>query len=66
MTAFWSMVPYSLIKIDWHFKGAYCLHHQGDHPDDGDKTQYHENLMSYNIYFTFYFYPTFYVFYDGV
>jgi hypothetical protein len=28
MRAFWDIVPCSL-RADWHFRGAYCLHHQG-------------------------------------
>jgi hypothetical protein len=24
MTAFWSIVPYSLIEVDQHFRGARC------------------------------------------
>jgi hypothetical protein len=27
MTAFWDTALYSLVKVDWHFIGAYCLHH---------------------------------------
>jgi hypothetical protein len=27
---FWDVAPCSLVDIDWHFRGAYCLHHQGD------------------------------------
>jgi hypothetical protein len=31
MTAFWGIVPCSLVKIDKRFRGAFCLHHQGTH-----------------------------------
>jgi hypothetical protein len=31
MTAFWDIVPCSLIEVDRRFRGSYCLHHQGDH-----------------------------------
>jgi hypothetical protein len=31
-TAFWETAPHSLVKAQWHFIGAYCLHHD---PDDG-------------------------------
>jgi hypothetical protein len=31
MTAFWDTVPCSLVEVDRRFRGAYCLHHQGDH-----------------------------------
>jgi hypothetical protein len=30
MTAFWYTVPCSLVELDWHLKGAYCLHHRSD------------------------------------
>jgi hypothetical protein len=30
MTVFWDVVPCSLIDIQRRFKGAYCLHYQGD------------------------------------
>jgi hypothetical protein len=30
MTAFWDMVLCSLVEVDRHFNGAYCLHCQGD------------------------------------
>jgi hypothetical protein len=26
----WDIAPYSLIGVDGRFRGAYCLHHQGD------------------------------------
>jgi hypothetical protein len=29
VTAFWAIAPCSLV-VDGRFKGAYCLHHQGD------------------------------------
>jgi hypothetical protein len=28
--AFWDIAPYSLVEVDWRFRGAYCLHYQGD------------------------------------
>jgi hypothetical protein len=30
MTAFRDIAPSSLVETDRHFRGAYCLHHQGD------------------------------------
>jgi hypothetical protein len=30
MRAFWDIVLCSLFGVDRHFRGAYCLHHQGD------------------------------------
>jgi hypothetical protein len=29
-TAFWDIAPCILVEIDRRFRGAYCLHHQGD------------------------------------
>jgi hypothetical protein len=28
MTAFWNIVPCSLVEVDRRFRGAYCFHHQ--------------------------------------
>jgi hypothetical protein len=28
MAIFWDIAPCSLVETDWHFRGAYCLHHQ--------------------------------------
>jgi hypothetical protein len=28
---FWDTVQCSLAEVDWHFRGAYCFHHQDDH-----------------------------------
>jgi hypothetical protein len=30
MTVLWDVAPCSLVEVYWCFKGAYCLHHQGD------------------------------------
>jgi hypothetical protein len=30
MTVFWDVAPWSLVEIDRRFRGAVCLHHQGD------------------------------------
>jgi hypothetical protein len=30
MTVFSVVMPYSLVEVYQHFRGAYCLHHQGD------------------------------------
>jgi hypothetical protein len=30
MTASWDTTPCNLIEVDWHFRGANCLHHQGN------------------------------------
>jgi hypothetical protein len=34
-TVFWDVARRSFLEIDRRFTGAYCLHHQGDEPDDG-------------------------------
>jgi hypothetical protein len=31
----WHVAPCSLVDTDRRFRRAYCLHHQGDDPDDG-------------------------------
>jgi hypothetical protein len=33
---FWDVAPYNIVEFDQDFKGAYCLHHQGDRntPED--------------------------------
>jgi hypothetical protein len=33
MAVFWVIVPCSLVQAYRHFRGACCLHHQGDHPE---------------------------------
>jgi hypothetical protein len=40
MTVFWDVASRNLVEIDQRFRGAYCLRHQGDHPDDDDMTLY--------------------------
>jgi hypothetical protein len=30
MAVLWDVEPCSFVEIDWRFRGAYCLHHQGD------------------------------------
>jgi hypothetical protein len=30
MTVFLDVAPFSLVELDRCFRGAYCLHHQGD------------------------------------
>jgi hypothetical protein len=35
ITAFWDILPFSLVEVDQCFRGDYCLHHQGD--DEGIK-----------------------------
>jgi hypothetical protein len=40
MTGLWDAAMCSTIEVDRLFRGAYCLHHQGDESDDGGST-YH-------------------------
>jgi hypothetical protein len=35
LRVFWNVLPRSQVDVDWHFRGAYCHHLQGDGPDDG-------------------------------
>jgi hypothetical protein len=35
MAVFWVVVPCRLVEVYHRFRGPCCLHHQGDHPDDG-------------------------------
>jgi hypothetical protein len=37
MTVFWDVAPCSLAETDRHFRGVYCIHHQGD--DGGSRHQ---------------------------
>jgi hypothetical protein len=30
MNVFWDAAPCSIVEIGQRFRGAYCLHHQGD------------------------------------
>jgi hypothetical protein len=36
----------SHVEVDWHFRGAYCLHHQGD---EGGIEAVHTSEMSVNF-----------------
>jgi hypothetical protein len=35
ITTFWGIAPCYLVEVDRRLVGVYCLHHQGDSPDDG-------------------------------
>jgi hypothetical protein len=38
MAIFWVVAPCSVIEVYRRFRGACCLHHQGNHcPDDGGR-----------------------------
>jgi hypothetical protein len=30
ISIFWDVAPCSIVEVDRRFRGAYCLHHQGD------------------------------------
>jgi hypothetical protein len=48
MTVFWDVAACSLVEIGQRFKGACCLHHQGDHrPDSHLHIRRCENLKSH-------------------
>jgi hypothetical protein len=34
VAVFWHVAPCSLVDINLCFRGAYCFHHQGNHPED--------------------------------
>jgi hypothetical protein len=46
MTVFWDVAPCSLVEIGLRFRGAYCLHHQGD--DFGAHGIIFMNVCCYN------------------
>jgi hypothetical protein len=39
MAVFWFVAPCSLVEVYRRFRGACCLHNQGDRPDDGGRRQ---------------------------
>jgi len=45
---FWHVAPFSHVAVDWRFRGAYCLHHQGD---DGGSTHLW-NVGQLQLYYT--------------
>jgi hypothetical protein len=38
MAVFWVVVPCSLVEVYQHFRGACCLHHQGDEAESTSET----------------------------
>jgi hypothetical protein len=48
MDVFWDVAPCSLVAIDLRFRGAYCLHHQGDLHDDGG-SRHRQFLPNYTV-----------------
>jgi hypothetical protein len=55
VTVFWDVAPCSLVETDRRFRGAYCLHHQGDDlphiiPEDSHlHTRHRKNLKSHHM-----------------
>jgi hypothetical protein len=47
-TVFWSTAPYSLEEVYRRFRGACCLHHQGDYRSDDGAASISET--SVNVY----------------
>jgi hypothetical protein len=43
---FWDIAPCNHVEVDGRFRGAYCLHHQGDSTDISAA----ENLSYFKIY----------------
>jgi hypothetical protein len=39
MAVFWVVAPCRLVEVYQCFRGACCLHHQGDRPDDGSNAK---------------------------
>jgi hypothetical protein len=37
MFVFWVAVPYSLVEVYGRFRGAGCLHHEGDRSNPEDR-----------------------------
>jgi hypothetical protein len=46
MAVFWVVAPCSLVEVYRHFRGACCLHHQGNSKDSHLRTHRRENLKS--------------------
>jgi hypothetical protein len=40
MTAFWDIVLCNLVGVGQRFRGAYCLHHQGDDHHDDERSMH--------------------------
>jgi hypothetical protein len=49
MTVFWDVAPCSLVEAYRRFRGACCLHHDGDRPDSHRHTRRRENLKSHYV-----------------
>jgi hypothetical protein len=41
----WDVAPCSLVEIDRRFRGAYCLHHQGDSHNSNDPSEVSVSCM---------------------
>jgi hypothetical protein len=44
MIAFCDIAPCGLVELDWRFRGAFCVHHQGDDCPDGEGSMYFWNV----------------------
>jgi hypothetical protein len=44
---FWDVVPCSHVEVDRRFRGAYCLHHQGDSSMEAVRT--FETSVHFNV-----------------
>jgi hypothetical protein len=45
---FWDVALHSLLEIDWHFRGAYCLYYWAL-MDGGNRTLWNVNLYNYLV-----------------
>jgi hypothetical protein len=48
ITAYWDRAPCSLFEVDRQFKGACCLHHQGDERDIDGGSMHSETSVYFN------------------
>jgi hypothetical protein len=49
MTVFWVISQYSLVKVSRSIRGACCLHHQGDHLDNGGLTAHEDSHQRFQV-----------------
>jgi hypothetical protein len=45
ITAFWNIALCSLVEVDLHFIGVYCLHHPNDDDDDDEGSLHFQNTV---------------------
>jgi hypothetical protein len=46
MTVFWVVAPCSLVEVYRRFRGAFCLHYQGDRLDDDVTPSLHKPITN--------------------